>query len=333
MAQNKNINSSNISVVLQGPTANINIKKNLFQIRKVLPNAEIIISTWKSKKKFTFKNVKFLYLKEPKAMIDINGVPLNYNKMIYSTYCGINKATKKYILKLRTDCSLVNKNFLNISKYDNNIKKKFFSEKVNITNFFTRNPIKLPFLFFLSDLVMFGKKKDLKIIWYHKRYMKKKDFFYNKKNFSNIFNNYNGYSLLKKNPEQALFINLKKKFGFKNEIKNPCYIDKNLLYESETLLINNFQLFESKLSGIIFPRKFDENYKAKSLIYSKKDFDKIKSIYQSSFRAYLRFLAIILNKYIICFFKIDFYLSNLSIFLRNFLKILQKILYRYYERS
>ena len=167
---------------------------------------------------------------------------------------------------------------------------------------------------------MFGLKSEMIKIWHHKYLKQKNDFFYTKSNFLNIFNNYNGYSILKKNPEQMLFINMKKKFGFKNDLASPCQLNFKFMHESETLLISNFHLFDSNLSGIIFPNKFYKNSTARSLIYSTKDFVKLNKIYQNPTKIYLRYTYLIFNKYILNFFKSIFYRSNFSIFYKKYLK-------------
>lgn len=169
------INSQDISVVVQGPIEKTLTRKCLNSIKKYLPESEIILSTWVG------SNIDNLDYDEIILNADIfcgyadlSRTKLNnLNRMLVSTKSGIKKASRKYILKIRSDIELQNTNFLRY--YDSFCKrdindKRIFKQKVLIPTIFTRqfvgkgeNSIKTPF--HISDWLQFGLREDIIKIW------------------------------------------------------------------------------------------------------------------------------------------------------------------------
>ena len=108
-----NIYFNDISVVVQGVIDPIFTPICLNSIRKHLPEAEIILSTWKGE---TIKNLDYDILilnDDPGAFIytSTNKVQ-NQNRQIVSTRNGILNASRKYVLKIRTDMQILGTKFL-----------------------------------------------------------------------------------------------------------------------------------------------------------------------------------------------------------------------------
>ncbi len=115
------IDSSEISVVVQGPvfgtSADSPIKRYTYQslisIRKYLPDAEVILSTWEGS---DINDLPFDILVENEdpgiLEVEINPMIKNTNRQILSTKSGIQKASRNYLLKLRSDTILEGNDFL-----------------------------------------------------------------------------------------------------------------------------------------------------------------------------------------------------------------------------
>ena len=148
------IGSARISVVIQGLTHYVKDDKNcLFyqcidSIKKYLPYAEIIVSTWEGQNCDESVVDKVLYNDEPESIMVFEGFdsrPWNFNKMVFSTMEGLKYANREYTLKIRADLSLSNNNFFKVKKKknipDQYLKYKFFEEAINLSNLYTKNTL------------------------------------------------------------------------------------------------------------------------------------------------------------------------------------------------
>ena len=96
------IKSSEISVVVQGAVDKELTPKCLLSIRKYLPEAEIILSTWEGTDVSGLSYDKVLLNKDPGAFPYLRNSlkSNNLNRYLVSSRNGIQKASKKYILKI-----------------------------------------------------------------------------------------------------------------------------------------------------------------------------------------------------------------------------------------
>jgi len=167
---NKKIFSKDISIIVQGAVDNNITKICLDNIRKLLPDSEIILSTWKNQ---NLKNLNYDILIEnddPGAILrnDFLKIPHNLNRQLISTQSGLKRASRKYAMKFRTDLILHSCEFLKyFGKYTKSDKEyTFLNQRVIICDIFTRNPnILRPYPFCLSAWVYFGLKEDLLVVW------------------------------------------------------------------------------------------------------------------------------------------------------------------------
>ena len=163
------IKSEDISVVVQGAIDEKTTAKCLKSIRKYLPKSEIILSTWKNSK---IKGLDYDILVEnddPGAVVQdiIYGGVNNTNRQLVSTKGGIQKASRKYILKIRTDFYLKGNNFLNYwDKFPQTDKQyRYINHRVIVASVYSRetsnvNCAGLPF--HPSDFYFFGEADDVK---------------------------------------------------------------------------------------------------------------------------------------------------------------------------
>ena len=163
--------SKDISVVVQGPihTQDNLTKRVLESVRTHLPNAELILSTWKGSQIDGLDCDILLLNDDPGAINGLN----NVNRQIVSTRNGLQKATRTYAMKLRTDTFLTGTGFIDaFDKYPERREDfKVFERKIVIPTHYTRNP-KRPYtysvfgsFFHISDIFHFGLKKDLNLLW------------------------------------------------------------------------------------------------------------------------------------------------------------------------
>ncbi len=168
-----------ISVVVQGPIIRQQLENGSFitqavcqSIRKKLPGAEIIISTWEGEDVSNLVFDKLVYNKSitanriymPFSNIDkLNTV----NHQIITTFEGIKKAAGKYILKLRSDTALTGTGFIEYyDKYNEYPKENMYKEwivfshrLVSLPTYNVNKKYGLPYN--ICDWVFFGLADDV----------------------------------------------------------------------------------------------------------------------------------------------------------------------------
>ena len=169
-----NIETSHISVVVQGAIDEINTPKCLNSIRRYLPGAEIILSTWNN------CHVEGLNADCVIMNDDPGGYPDRYIKtflnntlrQLISTQEGIKKAHGEYILKLRSDLILTSNRFLKYFDYFPRRKQGFicFSHRIIVSSFFSKKFLTFqntnqPVPFHISDWLAFGRAEDIKALY------------------------------------------------------------------------------------------------------------------------------------------------------------------------
>ena len=165
------IKSKDISIVVQGPISE-GTKLSTQSIRKYLPDATIILSTWEGSDTESLDYDELLLNKDPGSFVcckEINA-NTNINRQLVSTQNGLNLVKTKYAMKLRSDLYLTNNSFLEyFDKFSISDEKMFFVKHRMITSSLTskrysdapnRRYCLLPF--HLSDWFMFGLTEDIR---------------------------------------------------------------------------------------------------------------------------------------------------------------------------
>ena len=166
---------SHISVVVQGPVqvyqgrkqAEGITKKCLLSIRKQLPGATIILSTWQGQDVSDLEYDKLVLCVDPGQNKD-GYCPGNYHRQVNSTKAGLACVQTPYAIKLRSDNFLVGNEFVQIQQSfkENALEGKVFKEKVVInSNLFRRTSNGHRVIFNASDFFYYGLTCDLKLIW------------------------------------------------------------------------------------------------------------------------------------------------------------------------
>ena len=164
-----------ISVVIQGTTDKKLTPLCIKSIRKYLPNAEIILSTWEGCNVSGLDYDILVLNKDPGGYVfnisfhNKSNSLNNFNRQLISTRNGIEKVSNKYCLKLRSDLVLNNSNFLKYwDEFDKqNEEFKIFKHRVICSSIYSReyscqSGTGLPTPFHPSDFWFFGLTDDLK---------------------------------------------------------------------------------------------------------------------------------------------------------------------------
>ena len=249
------IDTKDISVVVQGAIDKEYTPLCLKSIRKYLPESEIILSTWEGSEVDNLDYDVLGLSEDPKAKMNNTVLNLynNCNRQLVSTQKGLEKANKKYALKLRTDALLINNSFLEyFDKFPSrNEKYKIFTNRVIVSSIYSREfseETNLSMSFHPSDIYFFGLSEDIKDYFMKTKLLK--DIELAKYFFK--YNNLIGYAnnSWKMSPEQYLCSSwLKNKFS---DIQFDDWTDFNCINYAKgiNILYNNFIFLDLKQSGI-----------------------------------------------------------------------------------
>ncbi len=283
------INTRDISVIVQGAVNKKLTPQCLNSIRKYLPKAEVILSTWKESD-ITDLDYDKLILNDDPGTGRVSFISKNYNtnRQIVSTSRGLSCCTKKYALKIRTDAQIRNVNFIKAFIWaENNLKKrnnlyKFFKKRIVIDSHYTRDPYSSSFFarcFHPSDLWFFGLTTDL----------------------SNLFNlplqneysvNINNENYVKRVPEQHIWYEFCKKNGVTAILDHECDLNADAQQITVDTIVNNFFILDHKKCGISFPesiKKLDKKIVEDSIINSERFFELYRQNYDISYKTPIKF--------------------------------------------
>ncbi len=284
------ISVKEISVVVQGAIDKQLTPKCLESIRKYLPGAEIILSTWEGSDADGLDYDELLLNRDPggyKHDFAIYNQPRsmnNFNRQLVSTQNGVKKASRKYCLKLRSDIILKSASFLEYwEKFEiRDSKYELFSHRVLCGSLFSRenscqSGTGFPVPFHPSDFWFFGLIKDLEDYFRGcPRQSEKEASNWNFKYPSRL-----PYTtpLWRFAPEQCLCVNWVKKYYPDLQFEDWSDWSPETIELSNNILYNNFiflgfeqsdiysakyldvEAIKNKIQGLITYRHFQEQYK------------------------------------------------------------------------
>lgn len=174
---------SDLSVIIQGPIEHslsvvthrpITLSLCL-SIKKLLPRAEIILSTWDNEHVEGIPVDVLIQSHDPRPQGLIKGfVPNNVNRQIITTRAGLQIARRKFAMKIRSDIELYGAGFLDslpvLQQLDS--EEAIFSHKIIANNLSSRDASavekRMPghwLLFHPSDHIHAGHTSDLLLLW------------------------------------------------------------------------------------------------------------------------------------------------------------------------
>ncbi len=164
------IDNKEITVVVQGAVDREKTPICLKSIRKELPGAFIILSTWEGTDVEGLEYDEVVFCEDPGGFDELN-VPFspknNINRQIVSTYKGLLQTKTAYAMKLRTDFYLSGDGFKEYFNIYNRecTEYKIFEHKVICCELYSRNPryifSDMKRAYHPSDIFFFGYTKDL----------------------------------------------------------------------------------------------------------------------------------------------------------------------------
>ena len=139
------ISSDEIAVIIQGAVIPNLLTRTIVSVRELLPDAELVLSTWNNTDISNFDCDKFVLSQDP-GFININLLG-NINRQIVGRQNALKNIHKPYSLIIRSDCEIINLNF--IKEFDGRIVSH------------SAGPIRSKWLYHLNDWNFFGKTEDL----------------------------------------------------------------------------------------------------------------------------------------------------------------------------
>lgn len=249
------IDSKDISIIVQGQLFKSEQSSTLdvlLSIRKYYPNAEVILSTWNgSEISPQYQSLCDLIVLSDDPGDGTYGKPLlNINRQIVSSKSGIDKATRTYAIKTRTDLNFTSDSLADFMALTLKRSPEFSLGygHICVADFSTRSHIsglKVPF--WICDFVYAGRREDVKKIFDVNLYTKndfeyylthsKPDYMYRQSDvFQYTPETYFAYNYLKQGRD----------IPFENSYDNNSIAME--LYSN--LFINNFIVLGEKQLGI-----------------------------------------------------------------------------------
>lgn len=258
------INSKDISVVVQGAIDRENTPKCLASIRQYLPDAEIILSTWKGSNTEGLDYDILVLNEDPGATVcSKDGTVNNVNREIVSTRTGVNASLKKYVLKIRSDLILGSNKLLkiNLQKYKRKSEFSYFKERLIVCSIYSRyyalrqDNIRTPILFHPSDWIYFGLKDDIFDL-FNISLTNEPEFsqwFKDKPHTRNEYQDSHPGRLWKFSPEAYILTQ------YLRERHNICIQDKldinsKLIELSNNVMVNNFYMADQIQLSLLMPK-------------------------------------------------------------------------------
>ena len=169
-----------ISVVVQGPIVGKRdwpqskrlTERALDSIRRFLPGAEIILSTWAGSEVDGLSFDRLVENQDPGGVLlyEHKGKKIFFNcsRQIVSACEGLRAATRPYAVKFRTDMVVESAGFLDyFDRYPQRAAEwAVFKERVVVGTMFSRDPERMfPQPFCPSDWFTFGRREDVLDLW------------------------------------------------------------------------------------------------------------------------------------------------------------------------
>ncbi|RYZ80107.1 MAG: hypothetical protein EOP06_25945 [Proteobacteria bacterium] len=271
--------SSQISIIIQGaPSANLDLTKKLNSLRKLLPDAQVIISTWKHSNLEPVNLFDLIESDDPGYFIAGSGQISNVNRLIVSTREGLNLATRPYALKLRFDTDIDEKilHFCRLDLRPSEGDFSIFKSRLRITNVFTRDAEKTPYLFHPSDMVMFGLTEDLRDYWASPLAAPSDLLSFYEERLDQPIQVWVGPGEFKLVPEQWILLSaLSRKLDLGMIISTRHSLSYEAFLISSKSLLHNFELVDHEQSGVVFPQRFIANVESRRTVLDARKFNSL----------------------------------------------------------
>ena len=263
------ISPAQISVVIQGPVLGgpelprdqrFTVRA-IASVRRVLPSAQIVLSTWEGSDTSGLEVDRLVTSPDPGGYVLKNpGYPdyvNNVNRQLASTLSGLRAADREFAIKLRTDCELLHDGFLNgwedAPRRSDSLR--VFESPVVCGELFTRDPRILSYLFHPADIFHFGRREDLLRFWDVPSAPAEETVAWRDRIKGRVLGGVDGLEV-RYVPEQYLWISALRKAGHDFQLGQCCEIPRELIEPSELSILNNFRIVDERSLGVVFPSGF-----------------------------------------------------------------------------
>ncbi|GFZ74515.1 LPS biosynthesis protein [Pseudomonas amygdali pv. eriobotryae] len=250
---------------------------------------------------------------DPGAFVDDAGNQININRMLRSTLCGIQAASRPYVMKMRADHNLTSPALAVIGQSDDAEpgETKLFETPITTTTLYIRDPERLPMLFHISDLVQFGTR-DAMLAMREQPLFERRTLF-NDKPSRNPFGNFIGYTSARMVTEQALMLGVMRRKGIDARLGRPCEVGLSNLKLWDNVLRRNFRVLNHSEAGVDFPERFLTSRRVLSTLYKASAIEQLRGIDPKRYR--LRIARIWLNQYLLTCLRPGWWVSFATIVL------------------
>jgi len=250
------ISSDQISVIIQGAIG-AEIKDCVRSVRQVLPESEIILSTWEGSQIPDGLTVDVcVFSSDPGARPAVRGGKLlnNTNRQLVSTMAGLLRASRPYSLKLRTDFEVNHAGFIKgFTTTDlRDPEYALYKHKIVIPHYATRypSPDTPSYPFHPSDLSLFGLTEDV-IKHFDAPHLDEDDWDWALRHESEITWDHNfPFFLPRLAPEQHFFVHSLRKHGRTIDMRHYHDTSDDISDQSRRYLVNNFVVLNMTDYGI-----------------------------------------------------------------------------------
>jgi hypothetical protein len=297
------VDSANISVVIQGPLhRNLTPGRSIFSciasIRKHLPNAEIVVSTWDHQDLSQITADQIIVSDDSGCFLDDSGNQINTNRMLSSTLAGIKAATRPYVMKLRADHNLTSAALavIGVPEPIDSSEPRLFDTPITLTTLYIRDPGQVPMLFHVSDLVQFGTREAMMTLW-DQPLLERRDVLRDRP-LRNPLGNFCGYTSLRNVSEQSLMLGCMRQQGMEVSLIHPCQVSLSNLKLWDAILTCNFRVLDFREAGVDFPERFLTNVPPLRTLYSAAQIEHLYRLRQGQTHYAFRMARIWLNQYV-----------------------------------
>ncbi|MBR6685365.1 MAG: hypothetical protein IKL37_03810 [Alphaproteobacteria bacterium] len=269
------INPADISVVVQGTNVKKQTNKCLRSIRKYLPGATIIFSTYENTNVADLDYDVLVRSPDPGAEKMTPKWSNNTNRILVTSNAGLAYVKTKYVIRMRSDMIFANSKILNdiASQFPKRDKKySVFKKRVLFYALFSRyqetvhTSLILERPFDISDWFCFGLTTDVKD--YFNCPLTDEPGFTYYFHGKNIFANIVGCASWQYPVEQWICMNFFSKYFPAAKMQDSFDYDENRIDLSRKLLANNMVIVDYKNIGVYIQKK---SYKHLSKIIHKKN--------------------------------------------------------------
>ena len=246
---------SDVSVVLQGPVR-FETPESVESVRRLLPEAELILSTWEDEDVSSLGPIRVLRSEKPSAPIqhDRLSVPNNLNRLIRSTKKGVAAVTRPYVLKMRSDMVLDSLAFLDsFERFPERGPMPLFAHKVLVPALFSRTAYRghaVPF--HLSDWAVFGLAQDVRALFSELPEVVEPEFtrWFERQDHKSPF----GTTLFRVAPEQYVAYSFFSRSTGRTLMVDASDNNPAIVLEAEKFTVSNYIVAEYCDSGLRLPK-------------------------------------------------------------------------------